>query len=55
MEDWRKTQYRLGPKRDPLNDPMTGENLWLGVFLPLLVGGAFFGGIALLLYWLVTL
>lgn len=55
MEDWRNTRYRLGPKPDPLNDPMAGENLWLGVFLPLLIGSTFFGGIALLLYWLVTL
>ena len=27
MADWRKTQYRLGPKPDPLDDPMAGENL----------------------------
>ena len=30
MGDWRNTQYRLGPKPDPLNDPMAGENLLIG-------------------------
>lgn len=33
MADWRKTQYRIGPKRDPLDDPMAGENLWFGLSL----------------------
>ena len=55
MNDWRKTQYRLGPKPDPLGDPMAGGNLWFGIALPLIVGGAFFGGIALLVIWLLAL
>lgn len=55
MGDWRDTKYRLGPKPDPLADPMAGENLWFGVFLPLIVGGLFFGGIGLLAYWLIAL
>lgn len=55
MNDWRKTQYRLGPRPDPLADPMTGENLWFGIGLPLLIAGLFLVAIGGLLYWLITL
>ena len=55
MGDWRDTQYRLGPKPDPLNDPMAGENLWFGTALPLIIGGLFLAAIGFLAYWLLTL
>lgn len=55
MADWRKTQYRIGPKPDPLDDPMAGGNLWFGVLMPVLVGGGFLAAVALLLYWLLSL
>jgi hypothetical protein len=48
MADWQKTQYRLGPKPDPLNDPMAGENLGFGI-VPWLVICGFLLAVALLL------
>lgn len=55
MNDWRNTKYRLGPKPDPLADPMAGENLWFGIFGPVLIGGGFVLAVLLLLWWLLTL
>lgn len=51
MADWQKTKYRLGPKPDPLAE--AEDFKYVGAAL--LIGAAFFGGIGLLAYWLLTL
>lgn len=47
MADWRKTQYRIGPKPDPLDDPMAGENLWFGFSIWAAIGALALGVVML--------
>lgn len=51
MADWRKTQYRIGPKSDPLADVEDYKYVGLAV----LIGVLFFGSVGGLIFWLLTL
>ena len=51
MADWRKTQYRIGPKSDPLAD--VEDYKYTGLFL--LIAAMVLGGIGSLAWWLFTL
>lgn len=47
MADWRKTQYRLGPRPDPLAEV---EDFKYGCFMPLVMGGLIIATVACLIY-----